>query len=61
MTYTSLDLDLINERNTQLLHDARAERLREQLRTHRGTLSGAGRIAGLVETRRRIGEVAREA
>ena len=71
MSFTSLDLDLINERNTQLLHDMRAERLRGRLRTHRGTHSGAGRIAGLVEARRmfgllagtreRIGEVAREA
>ncbi len=25
---TSLDLDLINERNTYVLHDVRAERLR---------------------------------
>ena len=71
MTFTSLDLDLINERNTQLLHDVRAERLRGRLRAHRGTRSGAGRIARPVETRRifgllarlrqRIGEVAREA
>ena len=58
MTYTSLDLALINERNTQLLHDVRAERLRWQLRTHRGTHSGAGRIAGLVETRRMFGLLA---
>ena len=68
---TSLDLDLINERNTRLLHDVRSERLRGRLRTHRGTRSGAVRIAGLVETRRmfgllawtrrRIGEKAREA
>jgi len=68
---TSLDLDLIDERNAQLLHDVRAERLRGRLRAHRGTRSGAGRIAGLVETRRmfgllagtrwRIDEVAREA
>ena len=68
---TSFGLDLINERNTQLLHDVRAERLRGRLRAHRGTRSGAGRIARPVETRRifgllakirqRIGEVAREA
>jgi hypothetical protein len=68
---TSLDLDLINERNTQLLHDVRAERLRGRLRTERVPRSVAGRIAGLVETsrmfgllagtRRRIDEVAREA
>ena len=41
MTYASLDLDLINDRYNQLLHDVRAERLRGQLRTHRGTHSGA--------------------
>jgi hypothetical protein len=58
---TSLDLHLINESNTQLLHDVRAERSRGRLRTHRGTRSGASRIARLVETRRRIDEVAREA
>jgi len=71
MTFTSLDLGLVNERNTLVLHDVRAERLRGQLRTHRGTHSGAGWIAGLLETRqmfgllagtrRRIGEEAREA
>jgi hypothetical protein len=68
---TSLDLDLIDERNAQLLHDVRAERLRGRLRAYRGSRSGAGRIARLVETRRmfgllagtrwRIDEVAREA
>jgi hypothetical protein len=30
---TSFDLDLINERNAQLLYDLRAERLRGRLRT----------------------------
>jgi len=66
MTFTSLDLGLISERNTQLLHDVRAERLRGRMRTDRG--SPAHRIAGLFEarrvfgllagTRRRIGEEA---
>ena len=65
MTFTSLDLNLINERNAHGMHDARAE----WRRTIRG--SPAGRIAGLFEprrmfgllarTRRRIGEEAREA
>ena len=69
MTFTSLALNLINERNTHLLHDVRAEQLRGQMRTDRG--SPARRIAGLFEvrrmfgllagTRRRIGEEAREA
>jgi hypothetical protein len=58
MTFTSLDLDLINERNTQLLHDVRVERLRGRLRTYRGSRTGAGRIAGLVETRRMFGLLA---
>ena len=67
MTFTSLDLGPINERNTHLLHDVRAERLRQGL--NRGPR--APRIAGLFEarrkfgllagTRRRIGEEAREA
>ena len=67
MTFTSLDLNLINGRNTRLLHDVHAERLRRRL--NRGPR--APRIAGLFEarrmfgllagTRRRIGEEAREA
>ena len=35
---TSLGLDLINERNTQLLHDVRAEWLRGRLHTPPDTL-----------------------
>jgi hypothetical protein len=67
MTFTSLDLGLINERNTLVLHDVRAERRRQGL--NRGPR--APRIAKLFEmrrmfgllagTRRRIGEEAREA
>ena len=40
MTFTSLDPNLINERNTHLLHDVRAERLRGQMRTDRGSPAG---------------------
>ena len=55
---TSLDLNLIRERNTRLLRAVRAERLRGRLRTDHGSRSGARRIAGHFELRRMLGLMA---
>lgn len=58
MTFTSLDLDLIRERNARLMRDVRAERLQGRLRTGRGTRSGVRRMANLFEPRRMFGLLA---